>query len=224
MSVVFVTGCDKGIGRAMALQLHERGDTVIAACLGDSEELRSKGIQVEPNIDVCDDAAVKAMAKRLKDAGTKIDALIHVSGVLGVDKFGEIDYDDVRRQFEINTIGPLRVVESLADCLDDGSRVGIVTSRVGSLADNGSGGLYAYRVSKCAANMVGVNLYHDLKGRGVAVVLLHPGMVNTDLTRGFDGDFIEPEESAAGLIKIVDNAKIGDGPEFRHTNGELLPW
>lgn len=224
MSVVFVTGCDKGIGRAMALQLHERGDTVIAACLGDSEELRSKGIQVEPNIDVCDDAAVKAMAKRLKDAGTKIDALIHVSGVLGVDKFGEIDYDDVRRQFEINTIGPLRVVESLADCLDEGSRVGIVTSRVGSLADNGSGGLYAYRVSKCAANMVGVNLYHDLKGRGVAVVLLHPGMVNTDLTRGFDGDFIEPEESAAGLIKVVDNAKIGDGPEFRHTNGELLPW
>ena len=224
MSVVFVTGCDKGIGRAMALQLHERGDTVIAACLGDSEELRSKGIQVEPNIDVCDDGAVKAMAKRLKDTGTKIDALIHVSGVLGVDKFGEIDYDDVRRQFEINTIGPLRVVESLADCLDEGSRVGIVTSRVGSLADNGSGGLYAYRVSKCAANMVGVNLYHDLKGRGVAVVLLHPGMVNTDLTRGFDGDFIEPEESAAGLIKIVDNAKIGDGPEFRHTNGELLPW
>ena len=224
MAVVFVTGCDKGIGRAMALQLHERGDTVIAACLEDSEELRSKGIQVEPNVDVRDDGAVKAMAKRLKDAGTKIDALIHVSGVLGVDKLGEIDYDDVRRQFEINTIGPLRVVESLMDCLEEGSRVGIVTSRVGSLADNGSGGLYAYRVSKCAANMVGVNLYHDLKGRGIAVVLLHPGMVNTDLTRGFDGDFIEPEESAAGLIKVVDNAKIGDGPEFRHTNGELLPW
>ena len=113
MSVCLIVGCDKGIGRAMALQLLERGDTVIAACLGDSEELRSRGIQVESNIDVCDDASVKAMAKRLKDAGTKIDVLVNVAGVLGVDKLGEIDYDDVRRQFEINAIGPLLVVESL---------------------------------------------------------------------------------------------------------------
>jgi NAD(P)-dependent dehydrogenase (short-subunit alcohol dehydrogenase family) len=224
MSVCLIVGCDKGIGRSMALQLHERGETLIAACLGDSEELRSLGIQVEPNVDVCDDASVKAMAKRLKDAGTKVDVLVNVAGVIGVDKLGEIDYDDVRRQFEINTIGPLRVVESLLESLGDGSKVGIITSRVGSINDNESGGLYAYRISKCAANMVGVNLYHDLKERGIAVVLLHPGMVNTDLTRGFDGEFIEPEESAAGLIKVVDNAKIGNGPEFRHSNGELLPW
>ena len=224
MSVWFVTGCDKGIGRAVALNLHERGDTVIAACLGDSDDLRAKGLQVEPNINVTDDASVKAMAKRLEDAGTKIDVLFHTAGVLGVDKLGEIDYDDMRRQFEINTLGPLRVIEALLDCLADGAKVGIVTSRVGSLADNSSGGMYAYRISKCAANMVGVNLFHDLKKRGQTAILLHPGMVRTDLTKGFDGDFIEPEEAAAGLIKQVDNAQLGEAPEFRHSNGELLSW
>ena len=224
MSVWFVTGCDKGIGRAVALNLHERGDTVIAACLGDSDDLRAKGLQVEPNINVTDDASVKAMAKRLEDAGTKIDVLFHNAGVLGVDKLGEIDYDDMRRQFEINTLGPLRVIEALLDCLADGAKVGIVTSRVGSLADNSSGGMYAYRISKCAANMVGVNLFHDLKKRGQTAILLHPGMVRTDLTKGFDGDFIEPEEAAAGLIKQVDNAQLGEAPEFRHSNGELLSW
>ncbi len=224
MSVWLVTGCDKGIGRAIALNLQERGDQVIALCLGEANDLREKGLHVEPNIDVTDEASVKAMAKRLKDAGTKIDVLFNNAGVLGVDRLGEIDYDDMRRQFEINTLGPLRVTEALLGCLSDDAKVGIVTSRVGSLKDNSSGGMYAYRVSKCAANMVGVNLFHDLKKRGQTVVLLHPGMVRTDLTEGFGGDFIEPEEAAAGLIKQVDNAQLGEVPEFRHSNGELLPW
>ncbi len=224
MSVWLVTGCDKGIGRAIALNVHERGDTVIAACLGDSEELRERGLQVESNIDVTDSACLKALATRLGKAATKIDVVLNNAGVLGVDKLGEIDYGDMHREFDINALGPLRVTEALLKCLNDGAKVGIITSRVGSLNDNGSGGLYAYRVSKCAANMVGVNLFHDLKKRGQTVVMLHPGMVATDLSKGFEADFIEPEEAAAGLIRQVDEAKLGEQPEFHHANGELLPW
>jgi NAD(P)-dependent dehydrogenase (short-subunit alcohol dehydrogenase family) len=122
--------------------------------------------------------------------------------VLGLDELGSIDYDDVRRQFEINTIGPLRTIEALRDLLHDGSKVGIVTSRVGSLGDNSSGGMYAYRISKAAANMVALNLHHDLSKRGISVLALHPGMVATALTKDYPGDYdyITPDQAAAGLI------------------------
>ncbi len=90
---------------------------------------------------------------------------------------------------EINTIGPLRTVEAYRDLLGAGAKVGIVSSRVGSLGDNGWGGRYAYRISKTGANMVGLNLHHDLSPQGVSVVMLHPGVVATALTNDYPGDF-----------------------------------
>lgn len=224
MAVVLVTGADKGIGRALAVQFNARGDKVIAMCLGDGKDLEEMGMTVEPNVDVTKGETVDAMAARIAERGDKIDVLLNNAGVLGVDTLGSIDYDDVRRQFEINAIGPLRVTEALAPHLNDGGKVGIITSRVGSCGDNSSGGMYAYRMSKSAANMAGVNLFHDLKGRDITVILLHPGMVATDLTKGFEADFISPETAAEGLIKQVDEATMGDHPEFHHANGELLPW
>jgi 2-glutathionyl-2-methylbut-3-en-1-ol dehydrogenase len=226
VSIAAVIGADRGIARAIALQLKDRGDEVIAACLGDSAELRARGIRVVPNVDVTSDAAVRRFADQLKSDRVRIDALFHVAGVLGTDEFGKIDFDEVRREFEINAMGPLRTVQALADCLGAGSKVGIVTSRVGSLGDNSSGGMYAYRMSKAAANMAGLNLHIDLRKRGVAVLMLHPGMVATDLTRNVPGrhTFIQPEEAAAGLIKRMDELKLETAGVFRHANGELLPW
>ena len=225
MAVCLVTGCDKGIGRVIAINLHKRGEHVIATCLNDSDELRALGLQVESNIDVTQDAPLRSLAKRLTSAETRIDVLINNAGVLKGQKLGEIDYDEMRRHFEINALGPLRVTEALLDCLNEGAKVGIVTSRVGSLGENISGGNYAYRVSKCAVNMIGVNLNHDLRKRGMMVILLHPGMVRSDMGgKGLPGSAIEPEEAAAGLIKLVDEAQPGDLPEFKHVNGELLPW
>ena len=224
MAVCLVTGAEKGIGRALALNLSGRGDTVIAACLGDSQELRDLGLQVEAGIDVTQDAPVRALAERLAAAGTKIDVLISNAGIFRVDRLGQIDYDEMRDHFEINTLGHLRVTEALLDCLAEGAKVGLITSRFGSLGENMSGRCYAYRVSKGAANMVGINLWHDLKPAGVTVVMLHPGMVATDMSAGSKGEFIQPEEAAAGLIRQIDAAKLGDRPEFRHANGELLPW
>ena len=226
MTTALVIGCDRGIAHAIALQLQARGDEVIAACLFDGDDLKQRGITVEPGVDVTDGDSVTALAARLRGSGTRLDWLLHVAGVLGLDQLGEIDYDDVRRQFEINTIGPLRTVEAHRDLLGPGAKVGIVTSRVGSLGDNTSGGMYAYRISKAAANMAGLNLHHDLAKSGVATVMLHPGMVATDLTKDFPGDYsyIQPEEAAAGLIRDMDQLTPATSGRFQHSNGSYLPW
>ncbi len=128
--------------------------------------------------------------------------------------------------YDVNALGPLRAVDALTPRFAAGSKIGIITSRVGSLSDNRSGGLYGYRMSKCAANMLGINLYHELRPHGIAVMLLHPGQVATAMTRGVSGvgDFITPEISAAGLIEQIDALHSGTPPEFRHTDGTLLPW
>lgn len=226
MSTVLVVGADRGIAYHIAQQLHARGEDVIAACLFDGADTAALGVTVIPHVDVTDGESVARMVKTLTERGVHLDAIYHVAGVLGLDELGAIDYDDVRRQFEINTIGPLRTIEACLDLLGEGSKVGILTSRVGSLTDNTSGGMYAYRISKAAANMAGLNLHHDLSRRGISVLMLHPGMVATDLTKDYPGDhqYIQPEEAAAGLISDVDALTLETSGRFQHSNGSFLPW
>lgn len=226
MTTILVVGADRGIARAAALQLKERGDRVIAACLGGGEDLVAPGCEVEPRIDVTSDEAVTRLASALRARSVKLHWLLHVAGVLGLDELGRIDFQDMRRQFEINTLGPLRVAQAVLPFLGSGAKVGIVTSRVGSLSDNSSGGMYAYRVSKAGANMVALNLHHDLAKRGIAVMALHPGMVATDLTKDYPGNFsyIRPEEAAAGLIARMDALTLETSGRFSHANGDRLPW
>ena len=226
MPTVLVVGADRGIADAIARQLNERGDVVIAACLVGNDALAAAGVRVEGGVDVTSQASVAALAATLITEGVKLDAVFHVAGVLGLDEFGSIDYDDVRRQLEINTIGPLRTIEAVRDLLHDGSKVGIVTSRVGSLEDNFSGGMYAYRISKAGANMVALNLHHDLSKRGISVLALHPGMVATDLTKDYPGDYdyITPDQAAAGLIADLDALTPERSGRFQHSNGTFLPW
>ena len=125
-------------------------------------------------------------------------------------------------QYRVNTLGPLRITHALLDNLSQGSKVGIITSRVGSIEDNSSGNNYGYRCSKAAANMVGMNLHHDLSALGIAVAILHPGYVKTDMTGG--SGMITPLESAQGLIKCLDQLDLESSGQFWHANGEMLPW
>ena len=226
MNSILVVGADRGIANAICRQLHARGDRVIAACLGEGEGFAEGGIDSIGGIDVTSDAAVGKLVEGLHARSARLDWVLHVAGVLGLDELGKIDYDDMRRQFEINTLGPLRVAEACIPFVGPGSKLGIVTSRVGSLGDNGSGGMYAYRVSKAGANMVALNLHHDLNKRGMAVVALHPGMVATDLTRDYPGNFnyIQPEEAARGLIARMDELTPASSGQFRHANGDKLLW
>ena len=146
MGTKLIIGADRGIAHAMSRHLHARGEVVLAGCLGAGDDLAELGIVVEPGVDVTSDEAITGLAKRLEQRGTRLDWLVNVAGVMGLDTLDTVDYEDVRRQFEINTIGPLRVVRELRGLLGEGSKVGILTSRVGSLGDNSSGGDYAYRI------------------------------------------------------------------------------
>jgi NAD(P)-dependent dehydrogenase (short-subunit alcohol dehydrogenase family) len=132
------------------------------------------------------------------------------------------DLDAVRAQFELNAIAPLFLTRALASRLHPGSKIALITSRMGSIGDNSSGRYYGYRMSKAALNAAGVSLAHDLKPRGVAVVILHPGSVRTEMTRG--QGMIEPDESVRGLLQRIDELKIETTGRFLHQNGEILPW
>jgi len=216
---VLVTGCNRGIGLEVCRQYHARGDNVIAVCRNASDELNAVGVRVIDGIDVTDDEGVDRLVEAL--AGETIDILLNNAGILRSDRFDTLDYNDMVEQYRVNTIGPLRVTRALRDNLKEGSRVGIVTSRVGSIDDNSSGNNYGYRCSKSAANMVGVNLHHDLSPDGIAVALLHPGLVATDMTGGTG---VSPADSASGLIARLDELNLDNSGSFWHAEGYALPW
>ncbi|KRA30001.1 MULTISPECIES: 1-hydroxy-2-glutathionyl-2-methyl-3-butene dehydrogenase [unclassified Nocardioides] len=232
MPTKVIIGADRGIARSIAEQLHAAGDDVLAVTMGDGSELAASGIAVESGINVTSDDAVDQLVKRLSNDNVEIEWLVHVAGVMYLDNIDTVDYDDVRKQFEINTIGPLRVVRALRGFLVDGGKVGILTSRVGSMNDNTSGGDYAYRISKAAANMVALNLHHDLSKVGVAVQALHPGMVNTGLLDAMTDEdreraasiLVTPQQAASNLISVLGALTVESGGKFQHANGDILPW
>jgi len=220
MALILITGTNQGIGLELAKQFKARGDEVIAVCRKASEDLRAAGVEIIENVDVTDDASVANLVTVV--GSRKIDVLINNAGVLTRETLDDLNFDRMRVQYEVNTLGPLRVTAALADKLVDGGKVGIVTSRVGSMADNGSGGNYGYRMSKAAANMVGVNLSHDFKPREIAVGLLHPGYVRTNMTGG-NGQ-TDAASAASGLIERMDALSMATTGTFWHAEGYELPW
>lgn len=223
MSTTLVTGANRGIGLEFCRQLKARGDDVIAVCRSSSPDLDQLDIEVIEDVDVADPESVAQLASRL--TGRPIDILINNAGVLRRDSLGTLAAEsvtDMVDQFRTNSLGPILVTEALMPNLQKGSKVGIVTSRMGSVTDNTSGGYYGYRMSKAAVNIAGVSLARDLADRGIAVALLHPGYVRTDMT-GQEG-FIDPDEAARGLIQRLDELSMTSSGGFWHTNGEALPW
>ena len=219
MSTILVTGCNRGIGLELVKQLQQRGDTLIAVCREPGEALEASGARIIAGIDVADGDAVRRLREAVGDE--PIDILINNAGILRRDAFGSLDYDEMLEQYRVNALGPLRVTEALAGNLRDGSKVAIVTSRVGSIEDNGSGGNWGYRASKTAVNMIGTNLVHEFTPLGIAVALLHPGLVATDMTHGTG---IPPAESASGLIARIDELNLENTGTFWHAEGYVLPW
>lgn len=220
MGVSIVTGANRGIGLELARQLKARGASVVAVCRKTSAELDALGVRIEAGIDVTEPAASSELASRL--TSDDIDLLIHNAGMLVPDSLDAIDVVKLRAQFELNAVAPLMLTRALAARLHKGSKVALITSRMGSIADNGSGGYYGYRMSKAALNAAGVSLAQDLKPRGVAVVMLHPGAVRTEMTGGHG--MIEADESVRGLLQCIDELQPRTSGRFLHQNGEALPW
>lgn len=224
MGTVLITGANRGIGLALCRQFKERGDTVIAVCRKSSAELAALGVEVVDGIDGRSDEAVAKLGQRV--ANRKLDILILNAGILshdGVGKFDSaLDLDSVREQFEVNALAPLRVARQLVPSLGKGAKIALMTSRMGSIADNGSGGSYGYRMSKAALNAMGMSLARDLKDRGIAVAILHPGYVRTEMTGG--NGTVEPADAARMLSERIDGLNLDNTGTFWHANGERLPW
>lgn len=226
MPFAVVTGSNRGIGLALCAELRARGYAVLAACRKTSAKLDAlcsdeAGVEVVSGVDVSTiegiTALVNAVGKR------SIDLLINNAGVLLAEgSLGEIDAAALRKHFEVNALAPLLVTQALRARLERGSKVALITSRMGSIDDNGSGGYYGYRMSKAALNMAGKSLAIDLKDQGVSVIILHPGMVSTDMI-GNQGN-IEPPEAAQGLLTQIDKLTPATTGTFWHANGTALPW
>ncbi|MBD2093412.1 SDR family oxidoreductase [Microcoleus sp. FACHB-1515] len=221
MATYLVTGANRGIGYEFCRQLQARGETVIAVCRTDSEPLQALGVQVETGVDITDDASVASLSDRL--GNQSIDVLINNAGILQRVTLEDLDFDSIRQQFEVNALGALRVTHTLLPRLKAGSKVVLITSRMGSIADNTSGGSYGYRMSKVALSMAGKSLAHDLKSRGIAVAVLHPGLVQTRMTN-FTSGGISAETSVKGLLARIDQLTLDNSGTFWHSNGEVLPW
>ena len=216
-----VTGTNRGIGLEYCRQLQAQGDNVIAVCRSPNEELKSLGIRVESDIDLTCEAAVRDLIARLD--GKKIDVLINNAGIIERITLDNLDFESIRRQFEVNAIAPLRLTSALLPNLTSGSKVILMTSRMGSIDDNTSGGSYGYRMSKVALSMAGKSLAHDLKSRGIAVAILHPGLVKTRMTN-FTDSGITTETSVKGLLARIEELNLDNTGTFWHSNGEILPW
>ncbi|MCP9846217.1 MAG: short-chain dehydrogenase [Cyanobium sp.] len=221
MATFLVTGANRGIGTEYCRQLKARGDTVIAACRTASAELAALGVRIEQDVDITSDAAVAGLLQRLD--GLAIDGLIHNAGILERTSLEDLDPISLRRQFEVNAVAPLRLTRALLPQLPAGAKVILMTSRMGSIADNSSGGSYGYRMSKVALCMAGKSLAIDLAPRGIAVAILHPGLVRTRMT-GFTAQGISVEQSVQGLLARIDALNLATSGSFWHANGELLPW
>ena len=219
MKKILITGANRGIGLELCRQLLARGDEVIAVCRSVSSELESMDLRVIEGIDVSSSESVDRLKSQAGVDG--LDWLINNAGILSVESMENLDYEAMERQFRVNSLGPLRVTAALLSKLAAGSKVGIITSRMGSIEDNTSGGYYGYRMSKAAVNMAGMSLARDLEQHGIAVALLHPGMVATDMTGGRG---VSPQQSAGGLIQRMDALDMDASGSFWHAEGERLPW
>lgn len=226
MTTSLVTGANRGIGLEIARTLANRGDHVIAVCRKSSPGLDALGVEVVSGIDVADDESVSSLPARID---RDIDLLVNNAGRLGMESLEKLDQlamASIRAQMEVNAFGPLRVTSALLPRMKPGSKIALITSRMGSIGDNGSGGAYGYRMSKAALNIAGVSIARDLAARKISVIILHPGMVATDMTARFgnSSSMQDPGETAGKLVARIDELTLETTGRFLHANGEALPW
>lgn len=220
MNQVVITGANRGIGLELARLYQANGWQVIGVCRQSSGELEAVAARVIDRIDVTRESDVLELKQAL--AGEQIHLLINNAGLLQDEQLGSIDFSSLRLQMEVNAYGPLRVVEALVEQIPEGGKIANITSRMGSIADNDSGGRYGYRASKAALNAFGKSLSVDLRPRGIAVAQLHPGYVKTRMVNF--GGLISPEEAARGLADRIAALNLDNTGGFWHSNGDELPW
>ncbi|AFU98470.1 SDR family oxidoreductase [Simiduia agarivorans] len=214
---VVITGASRGIGLALASQYAQAGHQVTALVRQSNPSLEALAINLVDGVDVTGDCA--DLAGRVRGP---VDVLINNAGLLESDRLDALSWSSIERQLAVNAIGTLKVTHALLPLLGQGAKVAMITSRMGSVADNGSGAYYGYRMSKAALNSASKSLAIDLAPRGIAVAVLHPGFVQTEMVN-YAGD-ISADEAASRLRARIEETTLANTGEFRHSNGEPLPW
>ncbi len=223
--VALITGANRGIGLELCRLYVDLGYEVVAVCRESSDEVEDVADQVISGVDLTHDDAIGNVVQVLNmtlGEDAQIDVLINNAGVFYNETLDDMNFDTIRAQFEVNAIAPLKVSHAMIPFLKEGSKVANITSRMGSVEDNGSGAYYGYRASKAALNAMGKSLAIDLKGKGIAVAMLHPGFVQTRMV-GFNGD-ITAQQAASGIAKRIEELTLDTTGGFWHSNGESLPW
>lgn len=232
MKTLLITGANRGIGLEFCKQYAADGWRVLACCRdpGKADALNKLAARypdlIKPHaLEVTDHAQIEQLARRLADE--TIDLLINNAGVYPAsDKrgFGHTDYAEWMTAFNINTMAPLKMVEAFIQQIARSQKKLIVTitSQMGSIDDNGSGGSYLYRSSKAAANMVVKSLAVDLKSKGITSVAFNPGWVKTDM--GGPNAMIPVEQSVSDMRKVIDGLTLADTGKFIGNDGVVIPW
>jgi NAD(P)-dependent dehydrogenase (short-subunit alcohol dehydrogenase family) len=228
MPTVLITGASRGIGLEFAKQYAAEGWTVLAAARDPDAVARglgdARGDFSLVRLDVCDPASVAILSERLR--GTPIDLLINNAGLYGPRRpeLGAVHYPAWFEVLNTNVMGAMRVTEALVDNIraGDRKRIAAISSKVGSMADNSSGGGYIYRSSKAAMNAVFRSLAIDLAGEGIRVAILHPGWVRTDM--GGANALIDTATSVAGMRDVIAGLTAERSGRFINYDGSEIPW
>jgi len=233
-----VTGANRGLGLEFVRQLLARGDRVVATCRqpGKATALNALAgehpgrLHVLP-LDVADPRAIAELQRELlllADDGDRLDLLVNGAGVLhSGERFGSVSALNLDDSFRTNAMGPFLLTQALATRLADagsgqGARVANITSQLGSIASTTRFGTPSYDISKAAQNMATALLAAALRERGIVVVALHPGWVQTDM--GGAGATVTPQQSVSGLLRVLDGLKPSDSGRFLDWRGDPLPW
>jgi NAD(P)-dependent dehydrogenase (short-subunit alcohol dehydrogenase family) len=231
MPTVLITGANRGLGLEFCRQYAEKNWNVIACCRNPAQanelnrlSYQSGNIQVE-ELDVAKLKQIDSLSKKL--AETSIDVLINNAGVYGDQGsrgFGHLNYGEWLNSMSINTLAPMKMAEAFLPQLKCGGKKLIVniSSLMGSLADNGSGGSILYRSSKAALNAAMKSLSIDLRNQDIGVLILHPGWVLTDM--GGSNALIDSKTSVAGMCMVIDEFTLAQTGSFIKYDGKPMPW
>lgn len=230
-STYFITGCNRGLGLDFVRQLLARGQRVIATCrdIATSTDLTALTLKHSGQLslvemDVSDEASMREAVALLNDEA--IDVFINNAGMYGPRdaNFGNVDGPAMAEVLYTNAVAPVLLTQLLIDNVRKGSgkKLVFVSSKMGSIADNGRGGSYIYRSSKTALNSVVKSLALDLAPEGIATATLHPGWVRTDM--GGPNGLIDAPESVSGMLNVIDGLSVANTGQFFNYDGATIAW
>lgn len=232
MKRILITGANRGLGLEFTRQLLERGDRVFAAR---RNSLRTNDLQKLQTdypeqlsileLDVRDEEQIESVAAAVAEKSEALDLLINNAGVYPRgERFGNLEPSTMMETLHTNSIAPILVVQAFADLLGKGDEPKVVniSSGMGSISSTGGGGNYSYRASKASLNMFSKVLSGDLRSRGIVVIVIHPGWVQTDM--GGSGASLSAEHSISSMLKVIDEIGMADSGRYLQWDGAELPW